>query len=73
MRTHQQIVQDYSASRMARDLDAAGVRVHQSTPQRWADRNSIPGAYWAALVRLKATTLEELAQAASEAQLRAAG
>lgn len=65
MRTHQQIVQSYGASALARDLREAGVQVHQSTPQRWADRNSIPGEYWGALEALKAATLRELAQAAS--------
>lgn len=64
MRTHQQIVQSYGASALARDLRAAGIGVHQSTTQRWAERNSIPGAYWGALEALKAATLHELAAAA---------
>lgn len=64
MKTHRQIVQSYGASALARDLAAMGVKVHQSTPQRWADRSSIPGEYWSALETLKAATLRELAAAA---------
>jgi hypothetical protein len=64
MRTHKEIIRKRGASAVARDLANAGVRVHQSTPQRWADRNSIPGEYWAAIAALGFATLEELAAAA---------
>jgi len=73
MRTHQQIVQSYGASALARDLRSAGVDVHQSTPQRWADRNSIPGDYWSALEALEAATLSELAAAADARPNRGEG
>lgn len=45
-----------------------GLDVKASTPQRWADRDSIPGEYWAALVELDAATLDELAGAADARQ-----
>lgn len=41
------------------------VEVHQSTPQRWVDRDSIPGEYWSTLVAMGVATLEELAEAAA--------
>jgi hypothetical protein len=65
MRSHRQIVQAYGAAAMARSLKARGFRIGASTPQRWADRNSIPSDYWMSLVELNAATLEELAQAAA--------
>ena len=68
MRTHQQIVKDRGASALGRDLVAMGLDVKASTPQRWADRDSIPGEYWAALVELDAATLDELAGAADARQ-----
>lgn len=64
MRTHQKIVQDHGATRLARELAAQGIEVHPSTPQRWAERNSIPGEYWQALVDLGVSSLDELATAA---------
>jgi len=65
MRTHTQIVQAFGASNLVRALRERGINVHQSTPQRWADRNSIPGEYWRPLEDLGAATLPELAEAAS--------
>lgn len=70
MRTHQQIVQDHGASALARDLASVGVEVSTSTPQRWAERNSIPGEYWGALEGLKVATLRELAAAADARPLK---
>lgn len=64
MRNHRQIVTDVGASALVRLLAARGVSVHQSTPQRWAERNSIPGEYWATLTDMGLATLEELAEAA---------
>jgi hypothetical protein len=72
MRTHQKIVQDHGAAKLARDLAAAGIEVHQSTPQRWADRNSIPGEYWQALVDLDVASLDELARGADPRSQEAA-
>jgi hypothetical protein len=51
---------------MARELKDAGLDMSQTTPQRWRDRNSIPGEYWSALVDLGVTTLDELASAADK-------
>jgi len=65
MRTHRDIVQAHGASALVRDLAGMGIKVHQSTPQRWAERDSVPGEYWAALVSLGAANLEELAAAAA--------
>lgn len=65
MRSHQKIVQDHGASALVRDLADRGIKVHQSTPQRWADRSSIPGEYWKPLVAIGAATLDELATAAA--------
>jgi len=44
-------------------LNAKGFQIHPSTPQRWADRSSIPGEYWAALVEEGISSLPELAAA----------
>lgn len=65
MRTHRQIIQKHGASRLVRDLQGVGVRVNVTTPQRWADRDSIPGEYWATLADLEVATLDELAAAAA--------
>lgn len=64
MRDHATIVRDYGAQALARLLNAAGFVVHGSTPQRWADRSSIPGEYWAIISDRGLATLEELAAAA---------
>lgn len=65
MRTHAEIIRSHGASALVRDLAAREVRVHQSTPQRWVDRDSIPGEYWQVVVDLGIATLEELAAAAA--------
>jgi hypothetical protein len=64
MRTHTEIIRAVGATALARGLGDLGMKVHQSTPQRWADRNSIPGQYWAAIASLQIASLEELAAAA---------
>lgn len=64
MRTHQQIVRAYGAAALVRDLGRMGVTVHRTTPQRWADRNSIPGEYWVSLQAIGAASVAELAAAA---------
>lgn len=66
MRSHADIIKDHGALRLARELQGLGVDLAQTTPQRWRDRNSIPGEYWSALVDLKAATLDELAGAADK-------
>lgn len=68
MRTHSAIVRAIGAAALARLLTEQGVEVGTSTPQRWADRNSIPGEYWAALDRLNVASLHELAAAADAGQ-----
>lgn len=70
MRTHEDIVKAFGASKLAARLPEVGVQVGASTPQRWADRNSIPSQYWSALVSLEAATLPELASAARRDQAR---
>lgn len=70
MRTHQDIVREYGALKLGRALVAAGVDIKPSSPQRWADRNSIPGEYWSPIVALGASTLEELAETAAAASAR---
>lgn len=62
MRSHKAIIQAYGASKLHRDLTGLGIELHKSTPQRWAERNSIPGEYWATIAQLSAATLEELAE-----------
>lgn len=64
MRSHSQIVREYGATALRHDLRTRGIEVHASTPQRWADRNSIPGPFWADIVALGAASLDELANAA---------
>jgi hypothetical protein len=66
MRDHATIVRDYGAQNLARLLNSAGFVVHASTPQRWADRSSIPGEYWAIIADRKLASLEELAAAADK-------
>lgn len=72
MRTHRQIVQAHGASQLARDLNARGIRVHGSTPQRWVDRDNIPGEYWKALEEMGLASLIELAAAADPRPVQAA-
>lgn len=67
MRSHSQIVREYGASALHRALKNVGRDIHPSTPQRWADRNSIPGSFWADLVQVGAATLSELAASARRA------
>lgn len=64
-RSHRAIVQAYGASNLHRDLTGLGIELHKSTPQRWAERDSIPGEYWEPLTQLRAATLEELAKGAA--------
>ena len=64
MRDHATIVRSYGAQNLARLLNSEGFEVHSTTPQRWADRNSIPGEYWAVMAEKEIATLEELASAA---------
>jgi hypothetical protein len=71
MKTHQDIVRAYGAAALGRDLNEIGLEIHRTTPQRWADRNSIPGDYWAALETLGVATVQELA-ASADARQRAA-
>lgn len=72
MRTHQKIVQDHGASSLFRDLSERGVKLNQTTPQRWADRDSIPSEYWSDVVALGLASLDELANAAALRRGRAA-
>jgi hypothetical protein len=65
MRSHRAIVQAYGASNLHRDLTGLGVEIAKSTPQRWAERDSVPGEYWALMAQLGAATVEELAEAAA--------
>ena len=64
MRTHAQIVREVGASALRRRLEDLGVAIQKTTTQRWADRNSIPGEYWAAVKDAGAATLDELATSA---------
>jgi hypothetical protein len=66
MRTHREIVQSHGASALVRDLGSIGIHVHRTTPQRWADRNSIPGEYWKPLDTLSVASIYELAAAADD-------
>lgn len=72
MRTHTQIVQAIGASNLVRQLAEVGLVVNKTTPQRWADRDSIPGEYWSALSQMGHASLEELAEAASQRRNAAA-
>ena len=65
MRDHATIVREHGAQALARRLNARGYNVHGSTPQRWADRNSIPGEYWQALAAEGVAALDELAAGAA--------
>lgn len=66
MRNHSTIVRDYGAQALARLLTHSGIIVSPTTPQRWADRDSIPGEYWQLLVDSNVASLEELAAAADK-------
>lgn len=66
MRTHSEIIREYGATKLVRALQERGIVIHQSTPQRWADRGSIPAEYWTALVDLGASTLEEMSEGAAQ-------
>ena len=67
MRTHADIVRQFGASALRRELEVKGLRLSATTVQRWADRDSIPAAYWPTLDVLGAATLEELSSAAAPA------
>lgn len=60
MRTHKQIIEEHGALRLSRDLVARGVKVHFSTPQRWSERENIPGQYWPILMDMGIAGLDEL-------------
>lgn len=64
MRSHAEIVREFGAAALARHLNGRGFEVKSGTPQRWAERNSIPGEYWNALSEDEIASLEELARAA---------
>lgn len=65
MRSHSQIVKDHGATALVRSLAGLGVEVALSTPQRWAERDSIPSEHWKSLVELGIAALEELAEGAA--------
>ena len=65
MRSHAEIVRAIGAAALTQHLNSSGFSVHPSTPQRWADRNSIPGEYWSAVVATGKASLDELAAAAA--------
>ena len=60
MRTHSKIITDAGASKVAHALKERGVRLATNTPQRWAERDSIPSQYWPHLCALNLSTSEEL-------------
>ena len=60
MRSHENIVTDFGATRLYRALLDMGREISPSTPQRWADRNRIPAEWWPDLVAIDATTHAEL-------------
>ena len=64
-RSHSQIVRDYGASELHRLLVSRGFDLSPFAPQKWAERDSIDGAYWQALDEAEVATLEELAAAAA--------
>lgn len=70
MRCHSTIVRQFGAIALGRALQAEGLDVGATTPQRWADRDSIPNEYWAAIARLGIATLDELAAAAETRRTR---
>ena len=64
MRKHTQIVREFGAVALGRHLNAKGFELSLTAPQRWAERDSIPGEYWNALAEDGIATLEELALSA---------
>lgn len=64
MRTHRVIIQDVGAGKVHAALLACGIELSPVTPQRWRDRDSIPGEYWRAFADAGFATLDELASAA---------
>lgn len=60
MRTHQKIVTDFGASKLFHAIVAQGRGLAPNTPQRWAERDRIPGEWWGDVVAAGAATLEEL-------------
>lgn len=65
MRTHSQIVRDHGAQALRRLLVDRGYDISPTTPQRWADRDSIPDYAWQTLAEEEVASLEELAAAAA--------
>ena len=64
MRDHSTIVREHGPASIARVMTATGVHVSVAAAQRWGERDSIPGEYWACLAEAGIATLEELAAAA---------
>lgn len=60
MRCHRQIVTDFGASALGHALKARGVHLATNTPQRWAERDSVPAQYWPHLEAIGAASIDEL-------------
>lgn len=64
MRSHRQIIRAAGADKVHAALSAKGITLSAATPFRWADRDSIPGEYWAHFAESGFASLDELAAAA---------
>jgi hypothetical protein len=71
MQTHQQVVAQVGASNLHRALADRGVLVGSTTPQRWADRDNIPGEYWTVVSEIAGVSVDALAKAAARKRLKA--
>ena len=60
MRTHREIVKQFGPSKLFHALVAAGRGLASNTPQRWAERDRIPGEWWTDVIAAGAATMEEL-------------
>lgn len=60
MRSHQDIVTSFGASKLAHALKELGREIATNTPQRWGERDRIPSEWWDDLVAVGAATFDEL-------------
>lgn len=67
-RTHQKIVRDWGPAELTRlinDSREPERQLSKMTTNRWAERSSIPSAFWKILSDNEVATLEELAAGAA--------
>ncbi len=63
-RSHAEVLRTFGVANIRPLLEKRGFELSSTAPQRWADRDSIPGEYWKTLQDEGVASYEELAAAA---------